>query len=73
MTCKFCSFYQSNPVGIRGNTVFKMEKLDYYFTLYCIPFIAKKFQYTFFTFPSKECMTSLIKMHEYILFFKAST
>ena len=41
-----------------------MEKLNYYFTLYCIPIIVKKFQYTFFTFPSKESMISLIKKHE---------
>ena len=28
MTCKFCWFYQPNLVGIWGNTVSKMEKLD---------------------------------------------
>ena len=60
-TCKYRWFYQPNLAGIWGNTASKMEKLDKYFTLYHIPFIVKEFQYTFFTFPNKECMTSLIK------------
>ena len=42
----------------------RWKKLRQYFTLYHAPFTVKKFQYTFFTFPSKQCMTSLIKGHE---------
>ena len=42
----------------------RWNKLRQYFTLYHIPFTVKKFQYTLFTFPSKQCMTSLIRGHE---------
>ena len=49
----------------KGRFLFpRWKKLHQYFTLCHIPFTVKEFQYTFFTFPSKQCMTSLIKGHE---------
>ena len=49
----------------KGRFVFpRWKKLHQYFTLCDIRFAIKEFQYTFFTFPRKQCMTSLIKGHE---------
>ena len=49
----------------KGRFLFpRWKELRQYFTLCHIPFTVKEFQYTFFTFPSKLCMTSLIKGHE---------
>ena len=50
-----------------GFLLLKWKKLGKYFKLYHIPFTVKEFQCTFFTFPSKECMISLItKMNKFI-------
>ena len=49
----------------KGRFLFpRWKKLHQYFTLCHTPFTAKDFHYTFFTFPSKRCMTSLTKGHE---------
>ena len=49
----------------KGRFLFpRWKKLHQYFTLCHIPFTIKEFQYTFFTFPSKERMASLIKGYE---------
>ena len=46
----------------KGRFLFpRWKKMRQYFTLYHIPFTVKKFQYTFFTFLSKHCMTSVVK------------
>ena len=42
----------------------RWKKLDQYLTLCHTSFTVKDFKYTFFTFPSKQCMTTLIKGHE---------
>ena len=42
----------------------RQRKMRQYCTLYHIPFNIKKFQYTFFIFLSKQCMTSAVKGHE---------
>ena len=61
MTNKFSLFYQPDLVGIRGDFCFQDGKSC--ITLCHISFTVKEFQYTFFTFPSKHCITSLIKGH----------
>ena len=44
----------------------RWKKLRQYFTSYHIPFTVKKFQYTFFIFPSKQlCLHSLKGMNKF--------
>ena len=62
-------FILQTKSNIEGASLFpRWKMLDSLFTVkfsrYHIRFTIKEFQYTFFTFPSKECMVSLIKKHE---------
>ena len=49
----------------KGRFLFpRWKKLHQYFTLCHNSFTVKEFHYTFFTFPSRPCVTSLIKEYE---------
>ena len=62
MANKFSWFYQPNLVEIRRDFCFRDGKSC--ITLCHIPLTVKEFRYTLFTFPNKQCMTSLIKDQE---------
>ena len=63
MTNKFSWLYQPNFLRIVGEgfPFPRWKKIDWYITLYHILFTVKEFQYTFFTFPSKQHKKSMNK------------
>ena len=56
----------------KGRFLFpRWKKMHQYCTLYHIPFTVKNFQYIFFTFLSKQCLTSVVKGHEKFRFLRS--